>query len=77
MAFVGCYMSLLCAPVSLFALPGVPVRSRTFYMHLNRPLLDIIRKLLAILCFRYGLEAAFVVDPPIHCVINVIALNQP
>ena len=62
--------SFPCAPVISCEFTGVPVCSHVFSMHPNWRLLDII-------CLRYGLESAFVVDFPIPCVLNVIASNRP
>ena len=77
MAFVGHYTSFPCADVRSCVSLGVPVRSRTFSMHMNWPLLEIIHQLHVILCVFYGLESAFVCNSPILCVLNVISLNQP
>ena len=51
--------------------PGVPVRFRALSLHPNQPLLDIISQLRVILCIRYGLESAFVVDLSSPYILNV------
>ena len=68
MEFIGHYTSLSCAPVRSCDFPGVPMCSRVFSMNPNWPLFEIIS-----LC--YGIKLSFVVDLPIPCALNVIALS--